>query len=252
MEPQSLFSVAMQERPIKSVDPTAERNLSEQIAEQIGERIIRGQLPAGTRLLEVRLAEELKVSRGPIREALRVLEKRRLVRILSRRGAVVTDLSPADIVCLYDVIVPLYELLTRKTAENWTPTDLHPLYTVIERLSEAAKGGNVEDYYENNFAFARACSPIANNSLLANMLSDLEPGLRRVLYLSWEHRSQEMERHFSLLRQLIRLVTEREGLAAARVIHELGELEKRLALESCGTGDTTSPRRHQTTRTPER
>jgi hypothetical protein len=45
MEPQSLFSVAMQERPIKTVDPTAERNLSEQIAEQIGERIIRGQLP---------------------------------------------------------------------------------------------------------------------------------------------------------------------------------------------------------------
>jgi DNA-binding GntR family transcriptional regulator len=242
----------MQEKSIKAVDSTAERNLSEQIAEQIGERVIRGQLTAGTRLLEVQLAQELKVSRGPIREALRILEKRRLARILSRRGAVVTDFSPTEINCLYDVIVPLYELLTRKTAEKWTPTDLPPLYTVIEQLSAFAKGGDIEGYYENNFAFARACSPIADNSLLADMLSDLEPGLRRVLYLSWKRRAQEIERHFSLLRQLIRLVTEREGLAAAHIIHELGELEKRLALESCGTGDTTNLRRHQMTRTPGR
>jgi len=252
MEPQTRFFIAMQEKSIKAVDSTAERNLSEQIAEQIGECVIRGQLTAGTRLLEVQLAQELAVSRGPIREALRILEKRRLARILSRRGAVVTDLSPTEIVCLYDVIVPLYELLTRKTAENWTPTDLPPIYTVIERLSESAKGGDIEGYYENNFAFARACSPIADNSLLADMLSDLEPGLRRVLYLSWERRTQEIEQHFSLLRQLIRLVTEREGLAAARIIRELGELEKQLALESCVTGATTNLRRYKTTRTPER
>jgi DNA-binding GntR family transcriptional regulator len=242
----------MQERSIKALDPTAERNLSEQIAEQIGERIIRGQLTAGTRLLEVQLAQERQVSRGPIREALRILEKRRLVRILSRRGAVVTDLSPTEIVCLYDVIVPLYALLTWKTAENWTPADLAPIYTVMERISESAKGGDIAGYYENNFAFARACSPIAHNFLLADMLSDLESGLRRVLYLSWERRAQQMERHFRLLRQLIRLVTERKGAAAAHIIGELGQLEKQLALESCKTSDTTNLRRHQTTRTPER
>ncbi len=207
-------------------------NLSERIATEVGERIIRGELAAGTRLLELQLAAELGVSRGPLREALRVLEKRRLIRILPRRGALVTDFEADDIARLYEVMVPLYQVLTRNTALRWTPEQLTPIYTVVERLIGAANAGDVEGYYEHNFTFARACAPVADNPLLLELLDDLEPSLRRVLYLSREARAAAMPDHLALLRKTMQFVVEREAERAAGMIAELGKLEQALALKA--------------------
>jgi len=212
--------------------PGGARNLNEIIADQVGERIIRRTLPPGNRLLETQLARELGVSRGPVREALRLLEKRRLVRILPRRGAVVTDLAPKDIGRLYDVVVPLYQLLAEKTAERWSPDDLPSLYSVIEALNGAAKAGDVAGYYEHNFTFARACAPVVDNPLLDELFRDLEPPLRRVLYLSWRQRADAMDNHLELMRHLIRRVTERDAEGARETIGRIGELERRLAGEA--------------------
>lgn len=212
------------------------RNLDEAVAETVGERVIRGELPPGTRLLETRLAESLGVSRGPVREALRLLEKRRLVRILPRRGAVVTELSSRDVDRLYDVVIPLYQLLAEKTAEHWRPEDLPPLYTVIEALNTAAGAGDVSGYFERNFTFARACAPVVDNPLLDELFRDLEPPLRRVLYLSWAQRSAALDRHLHWMRILIRQVTDRDTAGARESIRALGELERRLARDALAAG----------------
>jgi hypothetical protein len=73
------------------------KNLSEQIAGYLRVQIIRGELAPGERILEAKLAETMEVSRGPIREALRSLEKTRLIELTPRRGARVTEMSPVDI-----------------------------------------------------------------------------------------------------------------------------------------------------------
>jgi DNA-binding GntR family transcriptional regulator len=65
-------------------DPTL--TVSEQIAAQVGDRILSGAMPPGARIGEQELADEFSVSRGPIREALRILEREGLVTIL-RAGA---------------------------------------------------------------------------------------------------------------------------------------------------------------------
>jgi DNA-binding GntR family transcriptional regulator len=67
--------------------------VSEQIASRVGERILSGQLAPGVRIGEQELADEFKVSRGPVRDALRILEREGLATLLARRGAIVTDLS---------------------------------------------------------------------------------------------------------------------------------------------------------------
>jgi len=209
-------------------------NLSQQIASRLSERIVRGELAAGTRLLEIQLADELAVSRGPIREALRQLAQWRLVDILPRRGVLVTTLTTRTANELYDVVIPLYELLTRETCRHWTPERLPPVYTTIEKLKGYARANDTAGYYESQFAFARACCTIIENTLLAELLRDFEPGLRRIYHRSRCLRDAAMADHLELMRQLIRHVTDRESESAVRRVREIGELERELALKSFG------------------
>ena len=69
-------------------------SLAEQIAGHLAERIIQGDLKSNERIQEGRVVQELEVSRGPVREALLLLESRHLITILPRRGAIVTELTP--------------------------------------------------------------------------------------------------------------------------------------------------------------
>ena len=68
-------------------------SLTEQIAEHIAEAIIRGRMAPQERIRELRVAQELGVSRGSVREALLLLERRHLIQIVPRKGAVVAELS---------------------------------------------------------------------------------------------------------------------------------------------------------------
>ena len=86
-------------------------NLSDQIRDHISERIITMQLKPGERVLEAKLSEELGVSRGPIREALRILEKDMLVELIPRKGARVTGLTEESVKNFYDILVEFLSIL---------------------------------------------------------------------------------------------------------------------------------------------
>jgi DNA-binding GntR family transcriptional regulator len=73
------------------------QSLAEQIAARLSEHILSGTYAPGQRIMEQTVASEFAVSRGPVREALRLLEKDGLVTILPRRGAQVTNLSIAEV-----------------------------------------------------------------------------------------------------------------------------------------------------------
>jgi len=68
-------------------------SLPEQIAEQIGKDILAGRYEPGARIQEVEVANSFNGSRGPVREALRILERDGLIQITARRGAQVTALT---------------------------------------------------------------------------------------------------------------------------------------------------------------
>src|SRR5699024_2733249 len=84
--------------PSGAMDPP-----SEGVYERIRRGIVEGHYPPGSRLVEQRLAEELDVSRTPVREAVRRLESEGLVVVARNRGAVVRPLDEADISDLYEV-----------------------------------------------------------------------------------------------------------------------------------------------------
>ena len=94
-------------------------SLAEQIAHHLAERIIRGELKERERIQEQKVTQTLNVSRGSVREALLILERRHLVNILPRRGAQVSELSPQHVESLYALIVQLYILLAESVARRW-------------------------------------------------------------------------------------------------------------------------------------
>ncbi|WP_458761355.1 GntR family transcriptional regulator [Afipia sp. TerB] len=151
----------------------APRTIPEQVAEELGAEIVAGRRKAGERLVELDLAQSFGVSRGPIREAIRILERRRLVELLPRRGAYVRPLSLKSIADLFNVRTALSTLAARTMATS-------PVESYVDTL--ARRCAELENMVEVNdpLAFARittrAVKTIARgsgNELLVELLTDL-------------------------------------------------------------------------------
>ena len=112
----------------------APESLSEQIAQHLGQRIVTGDLRPGERIQELKVAGELNVSRGSVREALLILQRRHLVDIFPRRGAVVSRLTPELVNSLYDIYIDLLCMLGRKVLERWSGSELSGVMGQVREL----------------------------------------------------------------------------------------------------------------------
>jgi len=153
-------------------DPTL--TVPEQIAARLGERILAGDMAPGERIGEQELAESFAVSRGPVREALRILEREGLVTILARRGAVVTELSTQELQELMEVRAGLFEIVVRKLAAHAHPELLPLLQAGTQRLqSLAALPDAGAAYAETTYRLLILCARLAGNRRLQRMLTGL-------------------------------------------------------------------------------
>lgn len=110
-------------------------SLAEQIALQIATDIVGGELAPRSRIGEVKLAERFMVSRGPVREALLMLDRTGLVQLLPRRGAVVTELSVKEVADLFEIRSVLFGLAARRLAEQRTDAAIAELRSQLQDLT---------------------------------------------------------------------------------------------------------------------
>ncbi|AEC21769.1 GntR family transcriptional regulator [Pusillimonas sp. T7-7] len=173
--------------------------LSEQIAAQIGDRIIDGAMEDGTALPEQELAERYQVSRGPIREALRILEREGLVELHPRRGAAVTKLNATELSEIYEIRASLLSLVARKNVASHNSEYLSLLKRTIEQL-EHLLSDSPEDasrYAETVFRASLNSALLTKSKRLASIITSLS--LQTLRYSKLGLRSQERrERSFSL------------------------------------------------------
>lgn len=108
--------------------------LPEQIADGICSAILAGEYQPGERIREVPLASTYNVSRGPIREALRLLEQEGLVTFSPRRGAQVTELTIDEVEQLFDIRAVLSSLAARNAAKNIKPKALQQLKSIVREM----------------------------------------------------------------------------------------------------------------------
>jgi DNA-binding GntR family transcriptional regulator len=114
------------------------RTLREVVADEIRRMIVSGELAPGERLFEDRLAEQLGVSRNPVREALRALEGTGLVEVVPRRGAYVSRLEPGRARQLLELRQTLEVYAAETAARNRTAADLAEMRACIEAGRQAA------------------------------------------------------------------------------------------------------------------
>jgi len=129
---------AQKDKDTPSKGGTANPTITSRVAKEIGTRIIDGVYRPGMSLREIPLSEELGVSRGSIREALRILERDGVVKIEPRRGASVTELSTDELIEIYQVRSALLGLAAALACERLSETDLKWLGRKIKQLAAVA------------------------------------------------------------------------------------------------------------------
>ncbi len=174
-------------------------NLSEQIADYISDKIICMEIKPEERIFETAIAKELNVSRSPIREALRILEKKRLVELTPRRGATVTKMSKEFISDLCDVLSSLLQLTARQCIQNGNNEDFKKIDAATATAQSCAVRGDLYGYYKVVFNFGIACLRCSKNQLLEQLVLELLPNVRRVLYASFALNVDNLEENVEML-----------------------------------------------------
>jgi phosphonate utilization transcriptional regulator len=128
-------------------------SLSSAAQQEIERMILDGELAPGTKLAEAWLSERLGVSRGPIREAFRMLEEAGLVRQEKNRGVFVRDIAVEEAMEIFDLRAVMDELAGRRLAGSITPEQLKRARAVVDGMDQAARSGDADAYHLLNLQF---------------------------------------------------------------------------------------------------
>ncbi len=151
--------------------------LRELVCENIRQAIIDGTFSPGERLMEIQLADEMGVSRTPVREAIRKLELEGFVVMIPRRGTYVADISIKDITEIYEVRTSLDVLAAGLAAERITDEELESLYVYLHEIGQHVANMNIDKIVEADTAFHDILYTASRNERLRSIINNLREQL---------------------------------------------------------------------------
>jgi DNA-binding GntR family transcriptional regulator len=177
-------------RSPESASPRA-RSLPDQIAEWLSDEILREELAPGERITETAVAERFGVSRGPVRDAFKLLEQDGLVTILPRRGVVVTRLDEHDIAEIFQIRAVLGGLAAKLMVEN-APRDLIEEYVRRARNIRRMVGDR-DRFFKESSVLADLIAPYGGNRRLSALITSLYKPVQRSRYHAFgDRRTREL------------------------------------------------------------
>jgi DNA-binding GntR family transcriptional regulator len=196
--------------PTHQTTPTrlAPKALYQEVAEQLRERIFNGVLAPGSWIDELAIAQELGISRTPLREAIKVLAAEGLVTMKVRRGAYVTEVSERDLAEVYHLLSVLESDAAAEAARLASEDALQELQHLHAQLESAASATppDTANFFRVNEQFHLQLLHIADNRWRTQMVVDL----RKVLKLNRHHSllkggriEQSLQEHRALLQALL-------------------------------------------------
>jgi GntR family transcriptional regulator, gluconate operon transcriptional repressor len=207
-------------RRLQALQPTP--SLTDQATDLLRRRIVSGYLRHGDRLIESQIARELGISRGPVREALRVLQAEGLVRDNARRSASVVNLSIDDVREIYDLRAALETRAVRLLLAANADTDrvLKHIRSAAAALENACRDGDRTATARSDLAFHEAvCMGSGNSRLHAVFVSQsalLQPIVEAEERFYYESLDEIAKEHVALLRA----IEQGEAEAAERAFDE--------------------------------
>ena len=148
-------------------------SLATAVQQEIERAILRGEMAPGDKLNEASLAERLGVSRGPVREALRMLETAGLVRQEKNRGAYVRHVALDEAMEIYDLRAMMEEAVGRALAGTITQAQLKAVHSLVDAMGRAAKSGDADAYHLLNLEFHDRLVEFTGNRKLGAMYRQL-------------------------------------------------------------------------------
>lgn len=200
---------------------TPKKNLKEdfqRLISRLENMILTGVFQPRERLIELNLAKELGVSRFWIRDAIKILETRGLIKVIPYKGAVVCDLDEHDIEDIFEVRQQLETLATRKAAANTRKSDVNFLKRLESQFEDSIRRSDFTEMISINESFHDYIYDLSGNDVLVQMIRQLKARCHILRYHAWsspetiqtiqeEHRQfiEAMEKKdFSLLDDLAR------------------------------------------------
>lgn len=213
-----VFAVA---RLVGDDDPPLNRSAGDAAVKLLREAILDGRLSPGQRLTEERLADNLRISRTPIREALRVLQTEGLVDWAPYQGSTVRTYDAADLDDMYQLRALLEGNAARRAALRITPQDIETMRESCERFEAfgAAAEENVQEIVEENLLFHRTILEAAGSARLAEMVRKVIE--LPLVYKSWVWYSPNQKRISEHAhRQLTHAIAARDAERAELIMRE--------------------------------
>ncbi len=220
----------------------APESLSEQIAQHLGQRIVTGELSPGERIQELKVSGELNVSRGSVREALLILQRRHLVNIFPRRGAVVSELTPDLVNSLYDIYIDLLCMLGRKVLERWSGQELSGIMSQVRELQTVIDAFNstgpdaTEKVIDAGFGVMTYASELVGNPFLEETLENFKPAISRTYFVALENFRGELRATAQFFQQLADAAKTDDTERLESVIRHFGEHQRQQVLSILGEG----------------
>jgi len=188
----------------------APKSMAEQIAQHLAQQIISGQRDAKERIQELKVVDELDVSRGSVREALLLMERRHLVDILPRRGAMVAELTADSVENLFDVFGVLVTRLAILVAQRWQESELDDLIRHLVWLQGIAEQDDREEFMAQVFVLLSMAYPLARNEYLHELLVNMQPAVHRCYALAQRYKPNDGQAALEFFAALMQGVTKRE------------------------------------------
>lgn len=182
------------ERRLLPIKLDSYQPLREVVCETLRNAIVAGVLKPGERLMEIQVAEELGVSRTPVREAIRKLELEGFVVMIPRRGTYVSDLSIKDINEVYEVRTALDVLAAGLAAERITEEEMEQMERLLVQIGEYIEQNDMEKIVEADSQFHDILYRASRNERLVGIINNLREQLTRFrsLSMSYPGRLKEM------------------------------------------------------------
>ncbi len=192
---------------LPGIDLLRRHSLPSLVQGRLEEMILKGSLPPGSQLTEIPLASQLGVSRGPVREAFRGLEEKRLVRVEKNRGVFVRTISPEEADQIYEVRIALELLVVAKLAVDPGRLAQLKLDAVLDKAERLAGKGDFAGCHACNIEFHDRLVQATGNAALQDTYRRLVGELSL-----FRHRAHARIRNASSLRASV--ADHREILAA--------------------------------------
>jgi len=193
-----------------------------QIADRIGAAIVEERFAPGERLKEVELASAFGVSRASVREALRHLASRGLVRIVPQRGTQVTQLSRRELGNLFEIRAVLLGLAARDAARHYDPATRAVLAGQLARLAASREDANA--YARASAEMVAVVARLSGNEQLAEMIAGFAQRIGRYTRLGLATRERRA-RSLATWRRLLHAIQSGDSVRAE-------EINRQLALEN--------------------